>query len=198
MPKRDAILEAAAGLFAEKGFGSTSMAELCSVTGVAEGTIFYHFKTKVGLFVTVLEVATQAIDEAMEAYVRETSFATGLDMVEGLMNRYLYLADTMENRFLLLHRHYPYELAEANPRCKALIESHYSRLWASFESAVRKGQMDGSVNSSLEPRLAAQLTFGLVDGVVHYKTYRLMEIDELAGELSGACRRLLNGERQPA
>lgn len=44
--KKAAILEAATILFANKGFADTSMQELSSMTGAAEGTIFYHFKTK--------------------------------------------------------------------------------------------------------------------------------------------------------
>ena len=40
------IDEAAVMLFAEKGFANTSTKDIASKAGVAEGTIFKHFKTK--------------------------------------------------------------------------------------------------------------------------------------------------------
>ncbi|MDP3283135.1 MAG: helix-turn-helix domain-containing protein, partial [Desulfobacterales bacterium] len=55
MSKKETILKAAARLFSEKGFKYTSMAELSKVTGAAEGTIFYHFKNKEDLFLSILE-----------------------------------------------------------------------------------------------------------------------------------------------
>ena len=55
MTKKQAILEAATRLFSVKGFKDTSMAELSKMIGVAQGTIFYHFKNKEELFLAVLE-----------------------------------------------------------------------------------------------------------------------------------------------
>ncbi len=48
------ILQSATRLFSENGFKETSMADLAKVTGVAQGTIFYHFKNKEELFLSIL------------------------------------------------------------------------------------------------------------------------------------------------
>lgn len=40
------ILEAAVEMFAEKGYAATSTSEIAKKAGVAEGTIFRHYKTK--------------------------------------------------------------------------------------------------------------------------------------------------------
>ena len=55
MSKKDAILQAATVLFSKNGFKETSTADLAKMINVAEGTIFYHFKTKDKLFLAVLE-----------------------------------------------------------------------------------------------------------------------------------------------
>ena len=65
IPRREAILKVAAGLFAEKGYNETSMAEVARISGVAQGTIFYHFKNKEELFLAVLdEIETRVIAAA--------------------------------------------------------------------------------------------------------------------------------------
>lgn len=48
MNRKEAILKAAAELFAARGFDATPTAEVAKAAGVAEGTIFHHFKTKDG------------------------------------------------------------------------------------------------------------------------------------------------------
>lgn len=49
--KRQAILDAAYGLFREKGFERTSVSEICSRTGGSKATIYSHFHSKEELFV---------------------------------------------------------------------------------------------------------------------------------------------------
>jgi AcrR family transcriptional regulator len=110
MNKKNLILEAAAKLFSEKGFRETPMAEISRITGAAEGTIFYHFKNKEQLFVAILEDFKRHIIEDFKSYAGQTEFKTGLEMLEGVISFYFHLAGTMEDRFLLLHRHDLYEL----------------------------------------------------------------------------------------
>ncbi|MBW2661489.1 MAG: helix-turn-helix transcriptional regulator, partial [Deltaproteobacteria bacterium] len=53
LSKKESILQAATLLFSEKGFRHTSIEEIANMTGVAEGTVFYHFKSKDGLFLAI-------------------------------------------------------------------------------------------------------------------------------------------------
>lgn len=52
--KQQRILEAAMDVFAEKGFAGTSTSEIAKRAGVAEGTIFKHYKTKKDLLIGVV------------------------------------------------------------------------------------------------------------------------------------------------
>lgn len=52
--KQKSILAAAIDCFAEKGYASTSTSEIASKAGVAEGTIFRHYKTKKQLLLSVV------------------------------------------------------------------------------------------------------------------------------------------------
>jgi AcrR family transcriptional regulator len=98
------------------------MTEISRMTGAAEGAIFYHFKNKEELFVAILEDLKKPIIEEFKNYTSRAKFKTGLDMLEGVISFYVYLAGTMEDRFLLLHRHDIYELAEVNPLGRGPLE----------------------------------------------------------------------------
>ncbi|MUK89408.1 TetR family transcriptional regulator [Ornithinibacillus sp. L9] len=52
--KQKGILAAATELFAEKGYAATSTSEIAKKAGVAEGTIFRHYKTKKELLLSVV------------------------------------------------------------------------------------------------------------------------------------------------
>ena len=92
MSKKDDILQTALHLFAEKGFKDTTMTELSKATGVAEGTIFYHFKSKEDIFLAILENARKDITDEFSPYFGEKSFSNGLEIVKGIISFYLYLS----------------------------------------------------------------------------------------------------------
>ncbi|WP_430790296.1 TetR/AcrR family transcriptional regulator [Virgibacillus flavescens] len=53
-PKQEKIIEAAIELIAEKGYHNTSTSEIAKKAGVAEGTIFRHYRTKKDLLVAIV------------------------------------------------------------------------------------------------------------------------------------------------
>ena len=166
------------------------MAELSKMTGVAQGTIFYHFKNKEELFISILEAFKVSIIEEFERYVGEKNFKTGMDMIEGAVSFYLYLAGSMEDRFLLLHRHDAYELSKVNPVCREHLESIYGCFTDIFERAILTGQKDGTI-ADLPVRKIALIIFTMVDGVVRFNTYDLYDAGTLYDELINSCRRIL-------
>jgi AcrR family transcriptional regulator len=188
--RKKTIFHVATKLFAEKGYKETSMAEVARLTDVAQGTIFYHFKSKEDLFLAILEEFKRSINEEFEHWLRKTSFATGLEMVEGALDFYLYLAGTMEDRFLILHRHDAYELAGHNPVFSEYLEAIYDRLVDIFEQAILLGQKDGSIGN-ISPKKNAMIIFTMVDGLVRFNTYNLYDAETLYDELSRACRKML-------
>jgi AcrR family transcriptional regulator len=190
MTRKEVILQAASRLFSDKGFKETSISDISEITKVAEGTIFYHYKSKEGLFLAILEGLKTEIINGYDRYFQEKKFESGLDMVEGAISYYLYLAGMKEDRFHLLHHRYPYELAAVNPVCRDHLEAIYNRVVDIFEQAIRRGQEDGSIES-LPARKMALILFSMVDGLVRFKTYNLYDPGGLYNELISASRRML-------
>jgi AcrR family transcriptional regulator len=64
---RQALLQSAKTLFAEKGFAATSLAEVGAKARVTKGAVYHHFASKQGLFVAVLEMLdNEAVTEIGE------------------------------------------------------------------------------------------------------------------------------------
>jgi len=190
MSKKDDILQTALHLFAEKGFKDTTMTELSKVTGVAEGTIFYHFKNKEDIFLAILENARKDITDEFSRYFGEKRFSNGLEIVEGIISFYLYLSVKMEDYFCFLHRHYPYQLAEKNQVCHEHLKAIYSCLIDFFEQAIVRGQEDGSIRT-MPARKTAILIFTMVDGLIRFKNNNLYDSTALYEDLLELCKRML-------
>lgn len=190
MTRKEIILEAAAYLFSHKGYTDTAMSEISQVTGVAGSTIFYHFKTKEELFLEILKGVKDDILKEYNKHLAGTDFQNGLSMMEQAIHFYFELVGIMEERFLLLHRHYPFRLAEVNPACRGYLEDIYNCLVDIFEQAIVQGQKDGSV-AAVPARKNAFLILSMADGLVRFKTNNLYDIGPLFDELLNACKRML-------
>ena len=191
MKKKEAILKVAGVLFANKGFADTSIQELSRLTGAAEGTVFYHFKSKEHLLLVILEKTRDEILDQFDTFFRDRQFASGMEMIEEIVSFYLYLAGLMEDQFLLLHRHFLYKFSESNPDFRKSLEDIYNCLVDIFENAIATGREDGSISKEVHPRKSALILFTMVDGLVRFKHYNLYDAGALFNELMRSCRRLL-------
>ena len=194
-PKKQDILQAAGILFAEKGFNETTTAELAQITGSAEGTIFYHFKTKTDLFIATLNAVKEGIVQEFNQYIQKHVFNTGMEMMEKIISFFLYLSMHREEWFKLLERHYPYEFARMNESCRGHLEAIYNTLIDLFESAILIGMKDGSIRE-LPSKKMAFIVFSMVNGLVWLKHQDIYDTAALYDELLKTCRRILMSDEK--
>lgn len=193
--RKEAILNAASFLFANKGFKETSITEVAKMTHIANATIFYHFRTKEDLFLSVLENVKKELIHAFETYLEGKKFDSGLEMMMGAVSFYLYLAGSKEEWFLLLHRNYSYKLAEDNQICRNHLQDIYNCLVDIFERALVIGQQDGSIGD-LSVRKTALIVLSMVDGIVQFKLNNLYDAGALYNELMALCRKMVENKQQ--
>jgi AcrR family transcriptional regulator len=86
--KRNAILDAATRVFAERGLTAAPTSELSKEAGVAEGTLFTYFKTKDDLINALYrEIKLELADAMMAGFPRKKSVRTRLRHVwDGYVN----------------------------------------------------------------------------------------------------------------
>jgi len=188
--KRSAILYAATNAFAARGFRETSTTDLAQMTGVAEGTIFYHFGNKEKLFLAVLDHVRREFQREFSEYLETAGPSSGLTMVEEAAGFYLQLAAENEDLFMLLHRSDAYELARVNEQCRKELEAIFDCLVGVFEGALVKGQEDGSIEP-MATHTMALLIFTMVDGLVRLRDCSLYEPGAVFPDLMNACRKLV-------
>jgi AcrR family transcriptional regulator len=80
--KRNAILDAATSVFAERGLTAAPTSEISKQAGVAEGTLFTYFKTKEDLINALYrEIKLEVADTMMSGFPRKKSVRTRLQHV---------------------------------------------------------------------------------------------------------------------
>jgi AcrR family transcriptional regulator len=65
--RREAIIDAAVKIFAEKGFRGTTTRELAAAIGVSEPILYQHFHTKRDLYAAIIQAKAQAGEERIKA-----------------------------------------------------------------------------------------------------------------------------------
>src|SRR5215471_10520415 len=63
--RSQAIIKAALGLFADKGFDATTTRRLARAAGVSEALLFKHFPTKRALYRAILEYKLEEAEQAL-------------------------------------------------------------------------------------------------------------------------------------
>ena len=86
--KRNAILDAATRVFAERGLTAAPTSEISKQAGIAEGTLFTYFKTKDDLINALYrEIKLELANAMMSGFPRRTSVRTRLRHVwDGYVN----------------------------------------------------------------------------------------------------------------
>ncbi|MEC9401338.1 MAG: TetR/AcrR family transcriptional regulator [Pseudomonadota bacterium] len=66
---RDGILDVAARLFREQGYGPVSLRKIAEAAGIKAGSIYYHFGSKDEIVVAILDAGSRAVHEKMRQAV---------------------------------------------------------------------------------------------------------------------------------
>ncbi len=69
--RRDAIVEAAAELFAAKGFRATTVRDIAEEAGILSGSLYAHIATKEDLYLEIVQRAAQDFTRAVEPVLQE-------------------------------------------------------------------------------------------------------------------------------
>lgn len=74
---RTRLLNAAVRVFDRKGYSAASVREVAEMAGVTKPAVYYHFGSKEGLLVAILEQAKREVDTALTRAVARTGTARG-------------------------------------------------------------------------------------------------------------------------
>lgn len=100
--KQKAVLQASLKLFADKGYDATTTSDIATLAGVAEGTVYKHFKTKENILNSLLipfirEVVPKISNEFLES-IEAGSFDQLSALLKYMISNRLKFA--MDNNFV--------------------------------------------------------------------------------------------------
>jgi AcrR family transcriptional regulator len=155
--RRQAILEAAESVFAERGFGGATMSEIASRAGYSAGNLYNVFENKEALFAEVLTTRAALLLEAVRTALR------GGGTLADLVDRYI---DTIVNSVaehrgffvILTQTHLDFDWHEPGISGGDVRDSFDRELETVFDKAVERGEV---------PRASARSYVCLLQGTTN-------------------------------
>jgi len=176
---RERIVESARHLFNEQGYGAVTTAALAAHCGLAEGNLWYHFRTKRSLLDALGERFAQTIEARLRLAPEGDPVGAYARMLGGIM------AEFRDFRFLYRDQHSFGEHPEVvRGKVPQWIAKTYDQIEQHLTALVVDGQLDWPTERLGD--LAVNATIILRYGLDHYR-----ELGEATGEGSQAVKRTL-------
>jgi AcrR family transcriptional regulator len=157
----DQILAAAAALFAEQGYATTSTRELAARVGVRSASIYYHFPSKEAILHRICSDSLARITSAAgSATAAEPSVESFARMIEAHMRAVLRDRDMHATMLVELRRLSPDVQAEvlaARQRHEDLVRTEVVRL-----------QKQGLFRADMEPRVVTLALLNLLNWTIFW------------------------------
>ncbi|HEU5374487.1 MAG TPA: TetR/AcrR family transcriptional regulator [Ktedonobacteraceae bacterium] len=152
--RRAEILKIARETFAEKGFEATTISEIVSRAGIAQGTFYLYFPSKISVVVTLAKEMQADIEQALRASYAES---TNLDeMIKRSVESAFQIVGQYRDILALVHSGIRWlETEEA----RSHIFAPYHALIA---EAIRRAQDASAVSTTVNPEVTAVFIVGLI------------------------------------
>ncbi|MCM3630556.1 TetR/AcrR family transcriptional regulator [Paenibacillus glycanilyticus] len=184
------IADAARALFVQKGYKGTSIEDIVKATGCSAGNIYYHFKSKEGLFLHLIEDWNTEWEETWLA--KEPQYTTTVDKLYGMAE---HLAHDQLNHPLTKAVDEFFYNAEKNPEVEERINEMVKGYIDFNRNLLQRGIDNGEFESANVTGLAIILD-SLMYGLNQHT--RRMERDEALAAYRLAMDVFLHGIAKPA
>ena len=169
------IIEAAARVFAERGFHGATTQEIADVLGIRQASLYYYFSSKEAALEAVCLKGVEGFFEAAKAIAAAPG--TAEERLCKLIHSHLSpLNDRADfvKVFLNERQHLPNESRRRIGRWSRGLE----RI---FEEVIREGIADGEFRADLDPRLATLAILGMCNAVSSWHRKENLPIAEISG-----------------
>lgn len=151
---RNALMTAAAELFARQGYSATGVQEITDAAGVNKAMLYYYFVSKENLYDLLITEGIRAVEAAVDA-AEDTTLPLRARL-EGFIAHYLAIVVEQPGIARILFR----EVMGGGERARATVVNHFSdilrRLAVTLTAAEDAGQLRHA-----DPALLANSLFGM-------------------------------------
>ncbi len=178
------IIEAAARVFAERGFHGATTQDIADVLGIKQASLYYYFSAKeVALELVCLKGVEGFVEAAKAIAARPESARNRLAL---LINSHLLpLVDRADfvKVFLNERQHLPTESRRRIGRWSRGLE----RI---FEEVIKEGIANGEFRAALDPRTATLAILGMCNAVSSWQRNENVDVAQISAEFA---RLLIDG-----
>lgn len=155
MDKKENIVQAAVQVFREKGIEKTKISDIVKVAGIAQGTFYLYFPSKLALMPAIAEVMVEKTMGIVKETVQEdVSFVTKLEqLVEAI---FLVTKDYNEIQALIYS-------GLASTEHLREWETVYAPFYKWISDLLAEAKAEGVIRSTLQVDQTAKLLIGLVE-----------------------------------
>lgn len=157
--KRQAILDGAVRVFAEKGFFNATVAEVARAAGVADGTIYLYFKSKDELLLEVFDDKMSLLCDAARKAMSETKTAAEALRAVARLHLAAVEADPAVASVLIV------ELRQSSAFVRNADKPRLVEYLALIGSIVKRGQVTGEFRAEVHPAMLKRALFGALDEI---------------------------------
>lgn len=155
--KSEAILRAAAKVFARSGYFNAKVSEVAKTAGVADGTVYLYFKNKDDLL-------TSIFNWAMEEFIASArkEMAEAADPREKL-RRFAQLHFTLFERERDIAIVFQIELRHSTKFMEQFSTTYLAEYLEILRDIIEEGQLTGVFRKQLNSKVVAKFLFGVMD-----------------------------------
>jgi len=169
------IVDAAAPLFAAKGFSGVSITEIAAAVGGSKANIFHHFPNKKALYLECLRAVCQSLRARLEE-AAGTSRPAGNALARFAQQRLQQMFDDPDAVRLILREVFVGEKGIE----RSLVAQILHQNFAQFVGQIRDEQRSGRVREDVDPALVAVTILALNN--FFFQTWNILaRFEEFAG-----------------
>ena len=147
--KRALIIEAAAKVFARRGFASTLMAEIAIEAGIGKGTLYEYFDSKENLFFAVFEWFVQATEAEAKVSISALG-GSASERLDALSDSLMSSWAQMEDMYSLVMEFWS---ASASSQMRERFKQAFKNGYSDFRQIVSTLIRDGIERGEFQPHV---------------------------------------------
>jgi AcrR family transcriptional regulator len=174
--RRRQILDVAAGLFAERGYHPTSVADIVDTLGVGKGVFYWYFESKDDLFLEILASSSQDLRRRQQAAIGDEP--DPLRRIElGIRASLAWFRD--HRRLINLQ-----QFAASEERFAAVLRQNDAVAIDDISRHLKEAMAEGSVPTGQDPAMLAHALVGATRHLARTYLYAGDDPVELVGDVA--------------
>lgn len=178
---RERVLDAAAKIFAERGYAGTTMREVAKRVGFRAASLYYHYHSKEDLIEAVLSMGMSAVVTSVESALSALpENASGRERIEAAILAHLDSVVTSGDYALASRRVLGQVPSHVRRRLVSMRDA-YSDLWLQLLEAARAS---GELRADVDMHLARTFILGALNSVLDWYKPNGKTLPEIAHQFA--------------